>query len=123
LTRASISEQARADITAGNHKRAVRRLWEVEASARTDAGSARGLLELASDLAARTDGKVRRECETLAGHAENMLTVHANDRAADALVWIPRCRFLAGAGLPIAPTNGSRWDLIFREDGVVLRGS
>src|SRR5205823_5005167 len=46
----------------------------------------------------------------------------ANDPASTALVWIPGCRFLAGAGLDAQLRRESRWDLIFAEDGVILRG-
>lgn len=115
-------ERARGDAAAGNYKRAVRRLWLVQADARTDGAVARGMLELAQSLTVHTDGKIRQECDTLRAYAESVLALQARDPTTDALVWVPRCRFLAGAGLPATPKNGSVWDLIFREDRVVLRG-
>ncbi len=58
-------EQARTDFEQGSNKRAVHRLWHVEARARVDLREAQGLLVLARSIGERTDGRLRRDCEQL----------------------------------------------------------
>ena len=115
-------EQARERFEQGDYKRAVARLWRAEATARSDLREAQGMLELAEAIGTRADGGVRRDCETLAGYAKAAIARLADDPTSAALVWIPGCRFLAGSGLDPEPERGSRWDLIFGEDHVTLRG-
>jgi hypothetical protein len=59
-------EEARALAGGGNHKKAVGKLWAVEAQARGgNIGAARGLLELATELRDQLPRRLRSDCDLL----------------------------------------------------------
>ncbi len=66
-------DKAKEQIAAGQYKKAVSSLWEAETSARVDPGEAGELLEAASAIRDRTDGRIRAECETLIGDAKRFI--------------------------------------------------
>jgi len=66
-------ELARAQLAAGQFKKAANALWDVEQWARSDLAEARGLLEVASALRDKTDGRVKGECEQLVQDAQKYI--------------------------------------------------
>ena len=117
-------EKAQQQLASGDDKGALKTLWRVEARARTSATEAQGLLEVATELFRRSSGGTRRDCEVLVGYAQGYLVsadLASADPAHDALAAALRCAVLASSGLEIR--TGERRDLIFRDEGVLLRKS
>jgi hypothetical protein len=104
-------------VNAGEHKKAVQKLWVVEANARTDLAEATALLELATRLSQLTTGSARNHAQLLVGNAES----HINRLTA------PRptlrrsrvsCVALGGFGWDI--TVGRPYELDFDERAVTI---
>jgi hypothetical protein len=66
-------DRARELVAAEQYKKAVSALWEAENSAVADPDNARELLELASAVRDRTEGRLRGECETLIDDAQRYI--------------------------------------------------
>jgi hypothetical protein len=64
---------AREQAAAGQYKKAMDSLWDVERAARTDPAEARGLLEVASALREKTTGGLREQCVELIDDARKYL--------------------------------------------------
>jgi hypothetical protein len=64
---------AREQAAAGQYKKAVNSLWDVERWARTDPAEARGLLEVASALREKTTGRLREQCVDLIDYAQKYI--------------------------------------------------
>jgi hypothetical protein len=64
---------AREQAAAGQYKKAVNSLWDVERGARTDPAEARGLLEVASALREKTTGGLREQCVELIDDAQRYI--------------------------------------------------
>ena len=115
-------DDARRQAAEDNPRKALKRLWHVEAGARNNLAEARGLLEISERIATGLSGRQLEEAEQLAAYAAAAIKRLEVDPAATALIWVPRARFLDGTGLGFDPEQNSRWDLIFGRDQVVLRG-
>jgi len=63
-------QQAQVLVTLGEDKKALKKLWVVEAGARNNLGEARALKELASEIAARTSKGLQQEALQLVQLAE-----------------------------------------------------
>jgi hypothetical protein len=113
---ASDLDTARTLIDAGDHKKALKHLWVVEAQAREDVGSAQSLLELASRLQDATTGGARSESELLVGYAPNH--IDRLTRQPDVRRDRVSCTALGGFGWPLAP--GLPYELDFDERGVSI---
>jgi hypothetical protein len=113
---ASDLDTARTLIDAGDHKKALKHLWVVEAQAREDVGSAQSLLELASRLQDATTGGARSESELLVGYAQNH--IDRLTRQPDVRRDRVSCTALGGFGWPLAP--GLPYELDFDERGVSI---
>lgn len=66
-------DSARRFFEEGKYRKAVDKLRYVETNSRTDLDEARGLLALASEIRAVTDGGVHRECDDLVVSAESII--------------------------------------------------
>lgn len=120
-------DKAKREVDAGNFKAAVKSLWKVQDQLISggDDAMAPQLLELASAIRERSQGRTREESEILAGYARAVIGQAARaDLEAElydgALVHLSGCRFLAGAGLDISPGAAEACDLIFKESEIVL---
>ena len=64
---------AREQAAAGQYKKAVNSLWDVERGARTDPAEARGLFEVASAFREKTTGGLRDQCVDLIDYAQKYI--------------------------------------------------
>jgi hypothetical protein len=117
-------DKARQQFEAGKYKAACRTLEEFEYEVRggDNVEGAQGLLDLASALRERTTGSIRDECDELVGHARRALN-DADDAAtrSGAMAVIPDCRLVGGCGFVIERPSDGTWDLIFKDDRVLVR--
>jgi hypothetical protein len=88
-----------------------------------DIGGAQALLDLASALREQTAGRLRADCDALSGYAHKALAQGAK-RGADlrvgALAVLLGCRLIGGSGFDIERPSEGTWDLIFKDDRVLL---
>jgi hypothetical protein len=116
-------EDARRRLAQGDLKKAVNALWRAEADGRANPEVARGVIDVAQDIAAENP-RFTKDCELLVRHsldAIERLTVRRqeDDLAHGAILLLWRCKILGGHGLD--PQPGEEWDAIFRSDELVLR--
>jgi hypothetical protein len=115
-------EKAQQCAAAGQYKKAVENLWLMENGAQADLNEARGLLELASLLRTKTDGRVRAECDELIETArrfiEQQTATPMSVITADALAVVYGCTVLGGHGLSVQ--TAASLTLVFRSDALVL---
>ncbi len=119
-------DKARQQFEAGKYKAAVSTLWSVERDIRGggDPEGAQSLLDLASGLREKTSGGVRDECDALANYARKALD-EAAGRAADprngSMAVLAACRLIGGSGFDIERPAEGTWDLVFRDDAVLVQ--
>ena len=115
-------DKAREYAAAGQNKKAVDSLWMAENGAQADLEEARGLLELASSLRSKTDGRLKGDCDELVGCANEFIarlnSIPMEVLAADALAVVAGCKVLGGHGLPVQAADSLT--LIFKNDELVL---
>ena len=108
-------EKAKTQIAAGQYKKAVSTLWEAERWAQGDLTEARGLLEVATALRDKTDGRLKGDCDYFIKWAEKCIEKESakplSVLAADAIAVVVGCNVLGGHGLP--PQVEQSWNLIF----------
>lgn len=86
-------DRAREQVGAGQYKRAVSTLWEAERWARADIAEARALLELASLVRDKVDGRTKSDCDELIEDAQKYI-VRATET--DPRVLIGWAKYLGG---------------------------
>lgn len=112
-------ERAREQFKVGNDRKALKRLWIVESTARRNREQAQGLFDLASAICARSSGRVQREAETLVDYARAYLARFARDPTAEPIAQVPRCRVLASTAFK--PQPDEIWALVFTKEAAFLR--
>ena len=112
-------ERAREQFEAGNDRKALKRLWIVESTARSSREQAQRLFDLASAIRARSSGKVQREAESLVDYAQSYLARFARDPTAELIAQVPRCRVLASTAFK--PRPDEIWALVFTKEATFLR--
>ena len=118
-------EKARQQFEAGNYKAAVATMWDVERDVRggDDTAGAQGLLDLATALREQAGGKFRSDCDALCGYARKALDQGVRrgiDLRVGALAVLSGCRLLGGSGFDIELPEEGTWDVIFKDDQVLL---
>lgn len=86
---------------------------------------AQDLIDLASAIRERSDGRIKDEC---AGHVKYASTTLAQaDKAklveelhSSAIALLSDCRVVGGSGFDLEPDANTQWELLFAEDRVVL---
>jgi len=113
-------EKARQEADAGNYKAAVKTLWKLNEAvlAGDDLPLATQVLELASVIQERSEGRPREEAAILAGYARAV--VDRTARAEGTLLCLSACRYLAGGGHDLELSAGDVCDLIFKADEILL---
>jgi hypothetical protein len=110
-------EKAKAQIAAAQYKQAVSTLWEAERWAQGDLTEARGLLEVATALRDKADGRLKADCDYFIKWAERCIQKESARPlvalAANAMAVVGGCNVLGGHGLP--PQVGQSWNLIFSQ--------
>ena len=120
-------DKARREFEAGKYKAAVSTLWDVEREVRggDDIEGAQGLLDVASALREQAAGKFRGDCDALCGYARKALDQATEresgaDLRAGALAVLPGCRLIGGSGFDIERPSEGTWDVIFKDEQVLL---
>src|SRR5690348_12780153 len=111
-------EDARRRVADGDLKKAVNALWRAEADGRANSEVARGVIDVAQEIAAENP-RFAKDCELLVRHSQDAierLSVRReeDDLAHGAILLLWRCTVLGGHGLD--PQLGEEWDAIFRTD-------
>ena len=118
-------ETAKSQVEQGKYKAAVNTLWLVERDVRVDDGAgAQEMMDVAASLLAHTKGATRAECEqliSLGRKAQRQAELDCFRR--DALAIVKSCYVIGEAGLGIGADGQRAWDLVFRDDDVVLMDS
>ena len=120
-------DEARRLANLGEYKKAIRKLWVVEAGARSDVVEARALLDLADELRGLATGGVQRDAELLAGYAQShigRLTTTSPTTTSPVSRNRVSCQALGGFGWPLTP--GQQYELGYDANGVSIyeiRGS
>ena len=107
-------ELAREQLAAGQFKKAANALWDVERWARSDLAEARGLLEVASALRDKTNGRIKGECEQLIGDAQKYIE---REMKSTPRVSLGMTRYLGGCQAFGSARNGR---LSFAADAIFL---
>jgi hypothetical protein len=111
-------EKARQQLSKGNRKKAVETLWRVEAKARGDFAEAQGLVEVAKQLSAASESRVRKDAELLLAYGEEYIAKLSGQAEAfgDAIVPIQTFTFVGGHGYPLEVRKP--YQLVFTADSL-----